>query len=131
VFIGESGNLSSTDMLDVSFVLPVEGYDIAQPYQVIAWNVSYNATGSYSQLVEFTPAGTNDYRPIASGFGSNKSGSFDTVWDIAKMGVGKGLYTIRVTATDGMFMAIATRDVRISYLSGLINIGDTDVKVPY
>jgi hypothetical protein len=131
VYIGDSGNLSSPDMLNVSFTLPTEGYIISQPYQVIAWNVSYNGTSSYSQLVEFAPYGTNDYRPIASGFGSDLSGSFDTVWDIAKMGVGKGRYTIRITATDGMFTASATRNVKVSYTSGLINLGEPDTKLPY
>jgi hypothetical protein len=131
IYIGDSGNLSATDMLNVSITLPTEGYNIAQPYQVIAWNVTYNATGAYSQLLEFAPEGTNNYRPIASGFGSDQSGSFETVWDIAKTGVGKGRYTIRITATDGMFIASATRGVVVSYMSGEINLGEPSVKLPY
>jgi hypothetical protein len=133
VNVGTNGTLTDTSIMNIDFRLPTEDYNVAQPYQVIAWNVTYNVTGTYSQLVEFAPYGTEDYRPIASGFSSNALGTspFDTVWDLAKMGIGKGRYTIRITATDGMFTASATRNVSISYMSGSISIGQPETKVPY
>ncbi len=129
--VGTNGTMINTRIMNIDFTLPTMGSNISQPYQVVAWNVMYNSTGTYRQLVEFAPAGTNDFRPIASGFSGSQSAPFDTVWDIAKMGIGPGVYTIRITATDGMFTVSATRDIRISYTSGKINLGQPDTKVPY
>jgi hypothetical protein len=80
-------------------------------------------------VVEYAPFGTNDFRPIASGFSGSASASFSTVWDLARMNVGRGRYTIRITATDDQFMTMATRDVEINYMSGLITIGQPEDKV--
>ncbi len=131
VIIGDSGGMSSADVLNVSIKVPTEDYNLEQPFQLITWNVSYNNTGTYTQLVEFAPWGTDEYRPIASGFVGDHSSSFDTVWDLSQAAIDKGKYTIRVTATDGMFIASGIRNVTISYLSGKISIDSPDTKVIY
>ncbi len=117
-------NMTDPNYLSISIVSPENNAEINYGFMPITWDVNYNNTiDNYTQVLEYAPAGTNDYKLIAMGFSSNKTKQrFNYDWDISNIQLEPIKYTLRIRASDSLFYAEESRTIQMEYIPGQISI---------
>lgn len=118
VYDNLSENVTDPLCLNVAILRPSNDTPVNEGWVTLLWRVTYdNPMSSYSQVIEYAPAGSEAYTTIASGtqFESNDpTHDFVYPWDMGSLKLAPGTsYKIRITATDPLFVSQAVVFVRL------------------